>query len=251
MGFYDVYCGASGLSLLGQDADLILLRRQGGPYVPVCFPVRGNYDRYGRIDGIRENGATRAVLLGLRTLVATGRLKADWDYFRGLDRERFSLENFFQMAEKHWEFEECLTFDGDPLTFTLIQADVSDAVAETVATSRDPAFAKASGAALSKLDIDALVAECFRGVEPGPTLMAPLAADPAAERDARKALVRTAQIRAWVDLHGAWKPPPADAFQHGEDDVRASVDEARAALARWPLLLGAVARAARRYGLDT
>src|SRR5262245_36531671 len=62
MGFYDCRCMATGVSLKGADAALVLLQQAAGQYAPVALAIKGNYDRLGSIDGIEEDANTRLVL---------------------------------------------------------------------------------------------------------------------------------------------------------------------------------------------
>lgn len=231
MGFYDHYCGASGLSLLGQDCDLFLLRETSTGFAPVCPPVRGNYNRFGSIDGFEEKGAYAAIGAGLRRLVGAGRVAVDWQNFDHVPRGAFTLEQFFEMAEKHWEFKDSVTFDGSPIAFMLIQADVSDAIAQ-------------SAPAVQARGIPDLVHRAFAGVEPGPSLVASLSPS-----DAEPLLLRTVQLRSWVDAHDGWHPHD-EAGQHGDEEILASVADARKRFAGSPRLLAVVDLVLPTYGIE-
>jgi len=62
MGFYDCRCMATGVSLKGADAALVLLHRAAGEYAPISLAIKGNYNRLGAIDGVDEDANTRLVL---------------------------------------------------------------------------------------------------------------------------------------------------------------------------------------------
>lgn len=248
MGFYDVSCGLSGLSLLGQDCDAFLLRNTRRGWSPICFGVRGNYNRYGSIDSFRDAGIVKAISLALKSLSLT----VDWSY-RGNPADRrkgersCDLEQFLMVAERtHGNDPDAVTFEGDSLGFMLVQANVADAVVETVETSSDRAFAKLKRAALTKLDLPALAVAAFGNTEPGPTLVAALT--PASS--VRAQLVRTIQLRGWVDTHGKWTPDFDCGSQHDEARVAKAIARAHKRFQKWPLLVAAVDAARRNYPFE-
>lgn len=80
MGFYDCRCMATGVSLKGADAQLVLLQQAASEYVPISLAIKGNYNRLGSIDGIVEDANTRLVLRYFLDSLRSGAFRVDEAY---------------------------------------------------------------------------------------------------------------------------------------------------------------------------
>jgi hypothetical protein len=227
MGFYDVVCGISEVSLLGQEADLILVRETKKGWRPVGLAVRGTYNRLGSID-VSDSSWTKTYWSGVQKLLASKKLE--------LDEEAEDLEEFFACVERTAIGENCVRFEGEALGFMLIQADVCDALIETAEEEGTQA------SDLEDLPVEDLVARAFQGVEPGPSLVKVLTANRNVAGKAKDELVRLLQIQAWMAKHKATWGVSDEAGQHGGEEIEESLAKAKKHFAKAPLLLAAVER---------
>jgi hypothetical protein len=225
MGFYDVVCGLSGVSLLSQDAELVLLRKTKKGYALVGLPVKGSYNRLGSID-VDETPWTDAMWAAVQKLLTAKTIE--------IDEDPENLEEFFGRVERTAIGEGCVFIGGDSLGFMLIQSDVCDAAIETA--EKDGSRA----ADLKKLSVPELVERAFGGLEPGPALVASMLAKKKLENDVRKQLVRVLQVQAWMAKHGARWDVSDEAGQHGGEEIEETLDEAAKQFAKSPLLLAAL-----------
>jgi hypothetical protein len=76
MGFYDRKCMVTGVSLKGADAALVLLHQSFDNYVPLALAVKGNYNRFGSIDGIEEDANTQSILQFFQESLRSGAFAA-------------------------------------------------------------------------------------------------------------------------------------------------------------------------------
>ncbi len=132
MGLYDCRCMATGVSLKGADAALILLQQAAGTYRPIALAIKGTYDRLGSIDMIEEDANTRLVLRFFLGGLQSGALRVDEeslaahhcfpmrtveDLLRGFER---NMNDGGGYAELH----------GQPVVFALIARAVWDTIAQ-------------------------------------------------------------------------------------------------------------------------
>ena len=68
---------ATGVSLKGATAALVLLHHGAGRYTPTALAIKGNYDRLGSIDGIKEDANTRLVLRFFSEGLRSGTFRVD------------------------------------------------------------------------------------------------------------------------------------------------------------------------------
>src|ERR1700722_14596538 len=80
MGFYDCRCMATGVSLKGADAALVLLEPLAVGYTPTALAFKGNYDRLGSIDGVKEDANTRLVLRYFLDVLLSRAFTVDEEY---------------------------------------------------------------------------------------------------------------------------------------------------------------------------
>ncbi len=225
MGF-DVKCGLSGVSLMAQEVQLILLRKSGETFVPVAPPVSGFYDRVGGA-GAPEGPFEEALEAALAEEVRSQRIAAKPDE-----------EIFSQVALGG------VTFEGDPLATALIQTDVVRGLVETV-TSENPA---ASAAALAAKTTAELVQSAFSGMEPGPALAFALLSRGELEDELRDRLIRLIQMQTWMEAQGVRWEPSVNSGRHTAVDIAESFAAAEMRFAGSPSILRALARGRSRVG---
>lgn len=221
MGFYDLRCSISGLSLKGQRCRLVLLRSRRGVYEPVWTAVSGRYNRLGSIDTGQGEAAEIAHLRGaMKNLLSEGRLVSHAGPFS-------DAEPLFELFEPN---RNRVTLDGDDLRFTLIQHRIVPAVRDEVAT-----LDEVNG--WNGLGTRELYDRAFEGLEP----IAPFsdALDLHFRGGARELL----GLRRWHEQNGPWSVP-SETGQHFEDDIARFFTEARTRLASWPEISSAIEIAA-------
>lgn len=221
MGFYDLRCSISGLSLKGQRCRLVLLRSRRGVFEPVWTAVSGRYNRLGSIDTGQGEAAEVAHLRGaMKNLLAEGRLVSHARPFA-------DGEPLFELFEPN---RNRITLDGNELRFTLIHYRVAPGVVDETA-----ALEEVQG--WNALGTRELYDRAFEGLEP----IAPFsdALDLHFRGGARELL----GLRRWHERNGPWRVP-SEAGQHFEDDIAGFVKEARQRLAAWPDLSHAIEVAA-------
>ncbi len=210
MGFYDHRCALTGLSLLGQRCDLLLLRVTSGRVEPLWGAVTGPYNRLGTIDDAPDHARDVALLSSSwDDLVAAGRLTHAGD--------AVAPAPFFDRFEPN---RHIVKIDGHPVDVTLFHHRIITYLVE----EHEPPD-----------DVD----ELFRRAFPQGTALTATAPDGVAS-----GLRRLVALRH----HLGSRPFPrlGNAAQHGPDDVARSIRDARK---RAPALREAIDRAeAEDYG---
>lgn len=221
MGFYDLRCSISGLSLKGQRCRLVLLRSRGGAHEPVWTAISGRYNRLGSIDTGQGEAAEVAHLRGaMKGLLNEGRLASHWGPFA-------DHQPLFELFEPN---RNRVTLDGDELRFTLIHYGIAPAAVDEVTTLDELK-------AWNALGMRELYDRAFEGLEP----IAPFSDELGLHfRGGARELLG---LRRWHEQHGPWKVP-SEAGQHFEDDIARFINEARERLAPWRDLSHAVEVAA-------
>jgi hypothetical protein len=144
MGLYDCRCMVSGVSLKGADAALVLLQQAGDSYHPIALAIKGNYNRQGSIDGIRQDANTDLVLKYFLARLKEGRFVVAADYFRthgcypikGIERLLTCFERNIN------DYYNAAVLDGQRVVFALICRAVWDALARAGPPAREPASAR-------------------------------------------------------------------------------------------------------------
>ena len=191
MGFYDYGCALTGLSLLGQRCDLLLVRTNGSRREPLWGLVTGTYNRLGTIDD-PEGGADEIAYLAAAwsTLVEAGRLTHEGD---ALAEDGPFFERFEPARHR-------VALDGDRIEVTLFHHRV-------IALLQDK---------LPDLSMDSLLTMAFAGAQP-------IAAVPSDRFT--MGLRRLAALQKFL----AGKPIPSlsPATQHTPELVKRSIRDAK------------------------
>lgn len=203
MGFYDLRCAITGLSLLGQSCDVLLLRRRAGRLEPIWGCVTGRYNRLGTIDDPPAAAAELTHLgAALATLAREGRLVEEGDVVS-------PGEPFFERFEPN---RHRVRLDGDEVVLTLFHHRVVQHLV------REHGDEHASPEALFDTlfsKTGALAPYASVGLGPG--------------------LRRLHALRSWLGSRPI--PVPRDAEQHGPAEVARSIRDAKK---RAPLLIDAI-----------
>jgi hypothetical protein len=133
---------ATGVSLKGADAALVLLCPAVGEYVPISLPIKGNYNRLGAIDGVAEDANTRLVLRFFLDGLRSGTFRVDEEYLAG--HRCFpirTIEDLIQGCERNMnDGPRHAVFSGEPVVFALVARAVWDTIARA-APPREPVSA--------------------------------------------------------------------------------------------------------------
>jgi hypothetical protein len=140
MGFYDCRCMATGVSLKGADAALVLLQPSAAGYDPIALAIKGSYDRLGSIDGVDEDANTRLVLRYFLDGLRSGSFTVDEEYLavskrfpiRTIEDLLFGFERNMNDGSGH------AVLHGQPVVFALIALAVWDTIAQSVNPSGEP-----------------------------------------------------------------------------------------------------------------
>lgn len=194
MGFYDLRCALTGLSLKGQSCDVLLLRRHGGALVPVWGAITGRYNRVGSIDDPPPRAAELAHLrAALATHAAGGRLVETGD-------APAPGEPFFERFEPN---RHLVQLDGEPLVMTLVHHRIAAYLVRELGDGSAPPDRE-------------LFARAFPTMEP---------IAPYAELGLGRGLTRLLAVRRWLGAEPF--PLPSGGEQHTSDDVARSVRDAK------------------------
>lgn len=142
MGFYDCRCMLTGVSVDFVGATAVILRCTAAGYEPVALGLSGEYDGYGTIDGIPDDGNSTLVYEYFARESRSGRFTARIHPLEDLVEfdDDFNLDALIGLIESSWslsptfegdDFEvlPLAVLDGDPLVFALIAQPIWDAVA--------------------------------------------------------------------------------------------------------------------------
>ncbi|MFT3763967.1 MAG: hypothetical protein QM820_00340 [Minicystis sp.] len=250
MGFFDVYCQVSGVSSYGQDLEGVLLLDRDGRLSPLSVLVRGTSDRLGGIDGIRGAALVDRSFEALSGWIDEGRLTLDVPYDDLRSLAAYRKEHAFgsgeserreSMARIHgfewlfsvlaygtWNAAVALRFEGFPVRACLAVPQMIDAAAETqreAAAEDDP--------------IEDLLNRAFDAGSAAREAHAKIVGRAGDKHPARRALVRLARLRAFLDARGGPREPAQD--QDTDETNRAAAEAAFRALAHLPAFRRALA----------
>ena len=229
VGFYDCRCLATGVSLKGSDAALVLLQQTGAGHRPIALAITGAYDRLGAIDNIDEDDNTELVLAYFLAKLRSGEFAVDEDYFRAAGR--YPINALEQLL---WGFERNINDNGTaavlhgrPVVFALICRKVWDAVA------RCGAPAGSDTARFGKVFNDVPVAdEIYRG----------------SLTKVSRQLRALSAVSDFLAARGiGWKAPD-DPSQHYSDEMREYLAEARHTFRDSEVVLAALKAYEREVG---
>jgi hypothetical protein len=229
MGFFDCRCMATGVSLKGTDAALVLLQQADGVHRPIALAITGAYDRLGAIDNIDEDDNTELVRAYFLDKLRSGEFVVDEEYLPADgDEPAEALERLLRGFERNInDSDTTALLHCRPVVFALLCRIVFDAIAKSGA----PAGSHT-----------ALFRNVFKDV-------------PVAEELYRGSLTKVfRQLRALSAVSDflatrriAWKPPD-DPSQHYSDEMREYLSEARRTFRDSEVVLGALKAYQREVG---
>ncbi len=143
MGFFDCRCMATGVSLKGADAAVVLLRQVASAYAPMSLAIKGNYNRLGSIDAIEEDANTRLVLRFFLEGLRSGVFTVEEEYLAG--HRCFpirTIEDLLQGFERNMnDGPGQAVLYGQSVVFALIARAVWDTIAQAVPPGAEPVSA--------------------------------------------------------------------------------------------------------------
>ena len=219
VGFYDERCMATGVSLRGSRAVLVLLGRAGVSHYPIALAVKGTYNRLGSIDGIEEDDNTALIHAYFLARLEAGDLVLREYYARqGVGDIEALLGVFERNVTQH---EDAALLSGRRPLFALLDRHVWDAAAGAGKLEKEP-----DGERFRRLFLDVPQAEAiYRGS------LGRVSAH----------LKEMARVCAYLGERGvAWRPR-TDEGQHGADEMRPWLADARHQFHDSPLMLKALA----------
>jgi len=228
MGIFHLSCPASGLGIVVEDVQLVLVASAGKKFVPVAPPIGGTYDSFGCIVEPNADATSRDLIQAARDLKEKKQLGVEGTGNLEGDPAMDDLVAFFNDVRQGQVDETWVRAMDRRLGYVLVLDDIFDAAVK--ATRRlDPARAET----LANGSWDALLDAAFGS----DALARALAVE---SPEARRTLVEFVLFRTWFDAGSASWTPEANGNQYFPDDLRDMVQAARERLSAWPELLSAV-----------
>jgi hypothetical protein len=215
---------ATGVSLKGSDAALVLLRQAAGEYVSMSLAIKGNYNRLGSIDGIVEDANTRLVLRFFLASLRSGAFRVDEAYLAS--HRCFPIrttEDLLQACERNMnDGPGHAVLHGQPVVFALIARAVWETIAQAARPPDEP--------------VSAVFRRLFGSSPVGGAIYAGSLAEVSGH------VGEFAAVDAFLRSHGlAWQPSKA-AGQDYPEEMRQYLAEARQAFADSPIIRAALRR---------
>jgi hypothetical protein len=210
----------TGVSLKGADAALVLLQQAGDSYHPVALPIKGNYNRLGSIDGIRQDVNTVLILKYFRSKLKEGGFVVDADYFRSHGCYPIStIERLLTCFERNInDYFKAAVLEGERVVFALICRAVWDAIARA-----GPEVRETSRVRFQRLLGDVTAAEEIYGLS---------------EARVSKQLKELSAVSHFLGERGiSWRPAEHPG-QHYPEDMRQYLAEARQTFSGSAVVLG-------------
>jgi hypothetical protein len=211
MGFYDCRCMATGVSLKGAGATLVLLQQAGAVHHPIALPVKGAYNRLGCIDGVAEDANTALLRAYFLDRLGRGEFVVDPEYLRA--EQLFPIDNIEQLLAA---FERNINdnpgaavLNGRPVVFALIARKVWEAVAAAAPPPSAPA--------------STVFQRLFKGVSAAEGIYRGKLAN------VTRHLQELAGVHQFLAGRGLTWRPAEDPSQHSADEMRAYLGAARQA----------------------
>jgi hypothetical protein len=130
---------ATGVSLKGADAALVLLQQATGEHVPMALAIKGNYNRLGSIDGVEEDANTRLVLRFFLDGLQSGAFRVDEEYLAS--HRCFpirTIEDLLQGCERNMnDGPGHAVLHDQPVVFGLVARAVWDTIAQAAPTPNE------------------------------------------------------------------------------------------------------------------
>lgn len=137
MGFYDLRCAVTGISLRGTDAVAVGLMAAEDAYRPVTLGITGCYNRLGSIDGIEEDLNTDLVFAYFSRSARSGDFVMDAEYADAYGDPPRDIEALLGYFERNVSdsSEECpaATLSGRRVFSALVARPVWNALADAFA----------------------------------------------------------------------------------------------------------------------
>jgi hypothetical protein len=218
MGFYDYRCMVTGLSLLGERAALFLLERRGGGYFPCALPIVGSYDRLGCVDNIELGHNATHILASFGRDREPRLVTINWTALGEAPRNFSNFEDVAYVLDRGViEVDDLVVCAGSALSYSLLHQGIAAALMSL--PSHDD---------LRKLDTAGLARVAFGEAEFPRVAYQPLASDRSPEEAGfRQELVGLIAMNQWLARNGIPWEPPSDPGQHGADEKRRFLAEAK------------------------
>jgi hypothetical protein len=208
MGFYDYRCMITGVSLLGADTALVLLQRTTAGHQPISLAIKGNYDRFGAIDGIDQDANTDLVLQYFHDKFERGEFVLNQVFLKNVDDYFEDIEGLLKVFERCvTEWDQLANLNGQTIQYALICREVWDAIVRPATPPRE-----SDASLFQSLFQNSPVAKDIYS-DSLPEVSVPLK-ELAAIQDFMTSRSLTWQI-------------PEDAHQHWEEEIQEYLDEAR------------------------
>lgn len=218
MGFYDCRCMITGVSLKGADAVLVPLQQLGTSFLPICFAIKGNYNRLGSIDGIEEDANTNLVLNYFLDKFQTDEFVINMQYLFYPDYYPIlTIENLLNCFECNLnERPEMATLNGQEILFALICRPVWDALDQI-----EPFLRQSFGDVFMQLFFAEIFGHLFANIEITEAIYGGKVDTVSSH------LCELSSVSNFLTSKGvAWKPSPSSG-QAYSDDMREFLEEAR------------------------
>jgi hypothetical protein len=219
MGLYDCRCMITGVSLKGAGAALVPLQASGDDHGAIALAIKGNFNRLGSIDGIKEDANTKLVLRFFLDGLQTGAFIVDEEYVRA--RECYpiaTIEALLQAFERNMnDHSRAAVLGQHPVVFALISRSVWDTIARSSSVPQAPAIAE--------------LHELFEACSVPELIYSGSFAELSGQ------FAEFASVRAFLRGRGlAWKPAD-DPGQDYAEDMRKYLAEATQAFSDSPVIL--------------
>jgi hypothetical protein len=130
MGYFDYRCMISGLSLRSSRTALVLLEKLDNNYVPIGFPIFGQYNRLGAIDMILEDENANHILNFFQSRIKSGDININWQdiYWQGEPLSEIgNIGQLLAAVERGVTMQyDCVTFKGRRIIYSLIDYKIWD-----------------------------------------------------------------------------------------------------------------------------
>jgi hypothetical protein len=231
MGFYDCRCMITGVSLKGVDAVLVPLQQLGTSFLPICFAIKGNYNRLGSIDGIEEDANTNLVLDYFLDKFQAGEFVIDLDYLSYPDYYPIlTVENLLNCFERNLnDGPEMATLNGREILFALICRPVWDALVQL-----EPFLRQSFGDVFRQQFFAEVFGHLFADIEVTEAIYGGRVDSISSH------LCELSAVSNFLVSQGvAWKPSPSSG-QDYSDDMREYLEEAKRTFGNSTVILNAL-----------
>ncbi|WP_418003095.1 hypothetical protein ACNO8X_24420 [Mycobacterium sp. PDNC021] len=139
MGFFDMKCMLTGVSIDFVGTMAVVLRYAPTGYEPVSLGLSGEYDGAGHLDGLRPDRGTQLHYDFLQGCLRSGRFVTTYGYNESDLDDSYRLDAMFGLIENYWMGDDAYdeptaVLDGAPLVYAAIARPIWDAIATTPGT---------------------------------------------------------------------------------------------------------------------